>query len=163
MSKLWLWLVNQKYASTTPQVWWSQGQCRERGEGDAQTVFVLWEHSPLLPVQWKGESVKMVVWRAPAKVCIQESEGAFQARIFYKCVPLKEKFHYSFPRPYDVFCPMCKGRLALWPKSANKFSCSQCPPNSRGMIENTGTNRLNCFLCDFDSCTDCSRILKTED
>jgi len=63
----------------------------------------------------------------------------------------------SFPQPYDAYCPNCKERLRLWPAKGHPFYCDECPFNERSVLKrSTGENRLNCFLCDFDCCVNCS-------
>jgi len=63
----------------------------------------------------------------------------------------------SFPTPYESYCPNCSEKLRLWPAKGHPFYCDECPFNERSVLKrSTGHNRLNCFLCDFDCCANCS-------
>jgi len=63
----------------------------------------------------------------------------------------------SFPQPYESYCPNCNDKLRLWPAKGHPFYCDECPYGERDNLKrSTGNNRLNCFLCDFDCCVNCS-------
>jgi len=62
----------------------------------------------------------------------------------------------SYSQPYDAYCPHCSARLRLWPPKGHPFYCDECPYEGDVLKTSTGQNRLNCFLCDFDCCVDCS-------
>lgn len=53
-------------------------------------------------------------------------------------------------------CFRCFKRLIQWPKIGPHFYCdgTYCPLNGAS-IKNTGSNRFNCFICDFDLCLNC--------
>ena len=64
---------------------------------------------------------------------------------------------FSFPQPYEAYCPNCSEKLRLWPAKGHPFYCDECPYDQRNVLKrSTGENRLNCFLCDFDCCVNCS-------
>jgi len=74
-----------------------------------------------------------------------------------RCAFNNQRELLSFPQPYDAYCPNCKERLRLWPAKGHPFYCDECPYNERTVLKrSTGENRLNCFLCDFDCCVNCS-------
>merc|ERR1711892_1262112 len=68
----------------------------------------------------------------------------------------------SFPEPYAISCPHCRGQLKLWPAKGCPFLCDDWAPKkgkkckSKGReIPSRGENRFNCFVCDYDLCEEC--------
>jgi len=73
-----------------------------------------------------------------------------------RCAFKNQRELLSYPQPYDAYCPNCRDRLRLWPEKGHPFYCDECPLDKRDVLKrNTGENRLNCFLCDFDVCVNC--------
>lgn len=74
-----------------------------------------------------------------------------------RCAFNNQRELLGFPQPYDAYCPNCSERLRLWPAKGHPFYCDECPYDQRNVLKrSTGENRLNCFLCDFDCCVNCS-------
>ena len=55
-----------------------------------------------------------------------------------------------------VQCPQCNKQLLLWPDRGPEFTCDfeDCTSQGKGIV-NTGINRYNCFVCDYDACMAC--------
>ena len=62
-----------------------------------------------------------------------------------------------FPEPYNVLCPKCGSRLKQWPSRGPEFYCEGVGCTRVGGIDNNGSNRFNCFICDYDLCLQCVR------
>jgi len=74
-----------------------------------------------------------------------------------RCAFNNQRELLSFPQPYESYCPNCNEKLRLWPAKGHPFYCDECPFQERDKLKrSTGHNRLNCFLCDFDCCVNCS-------
>ena len=53
-------------------------------------------------------------------------------------------------------CPKCKKHMKRWPKQGPAFCCTnQNCQNHRSPLENNGTNRYLCFVCDYNLCGSC--------
>jgi len=65
-----------------------------------------------------------------------------------------------------VRCPTstCGQKLRLWPAMEGTWYCDSCPPSKKIFPKtNDGNNRLNCFLCDYDLCTECCIVAEKQE
>merc|ERR1719209_2668416 len=66
----------------------------------------------------------------------------------------KEKLE-AMSQPAFAFC-QCGDKLRLWPSMEGSWTCETCPAANQVLPKrNEGTNRLVCFPCDWNICTDC--------
>lgn len=69
---------------------------------------------------------------------------------------LKNGLFFSNANTTNVQCPQCFGYLIQWPDKGAHFTCHGSGCLFKGdSIVNTGSNRFNCFLCDYDLCFAC--------
>lgn len=61
----------------------------------------------------------------------------------------------------NITCRKCTCNLRIWPATlGSNFTCDQPHCINEGFeIVNNGTNRLNCYVCDFDMCSDCAKTI----
>jgi len=60
------------------------------------------------------------------------------------------------PENNKIRCPKCGARLRVWPANHGPpFSCSSSHCPIVGRVRSSGSNRFNCFLCNFDLCESC--------
>ena len=82
-----------------------------------------------------------------------------------RCAKKNQHVIETMPIVYDIKCPGCTRKLRLWPNLGDPFKCDEGPdclstmvgPYAPGDIQNDGTNRFNCFRCDYDLCRSCVR------
>ncbi len=76
-----------------------------------------------------------------------------------ECASRNEAVLGAMPTPYAVNCPKCGKKLRVWPKRGSFFTCDDkdCPQEENAKLINIGTNRLNCFICDYDLCLSCAK------
>ena len=75
-----------------------------------------------------------------------------------ECAQRNRSFLATLPMPFAVNCPKCEKLLRQWPERGSFFTCDDSACHVRDQkIVNTGRNRFNCFVCDYDLCITCAR------